>query len=141
MLEQMKSLVQANDICVLATVGGNRPHCSLMAYTCDETGEHIYMVTLKDSLKYRNISENRPVSLLIGTRGDAPRSGIRALTVSGQAETIVDPEQARLVRAKLLARHPHLAELTALPQAVVLCVTVNEFLLLDGISQAYRATV
>ena len=141
MLEQMKSLVCANDTCVLATAGGNRPHCSLMAYTSDDTGEHIYLITLKDSLKYRNITENRSVSLLIDTRGTGPRTETRALTVSGDAAPIADPEQARRVRAQLLARHPHLAELAALPQAVLLCVTIREFLLLDGILKAYRARV
>jgi nitroimidazol reductase NimA-like FMN-containing flavoprotein (pyridoxamine 5'-phosphate oxidase superfamily) len=141
MLEQMKSLVCTNDTCVLATVGGHRPHCSLMAYTSDDTGEHIYLITLKNSLKYRNIIENPSVSLLIDTRGVDPRSETRALTVSGEVDPIADPEQARRVRAKLLARHPHLAELAALPQAALLCVTIREFLLLDGVLKAYRATL
>ena len=80
MLEQMRSLVCANDTCVLATAGGNRPHCSLMAYTSDDTGTHIYLITLKDSLKYRNITENRSVSARVSVRGPVPRVSMRRLT-------------------------------------------------------------
>ena len=51
MLPEMKKLVQKKDLCVLATVSGSRPHCSLRAYVADEDCRKIYMVTLGDTKK------------------------------------------------------------------------------------------
>ncbi len=83
MLDQMKALARAKNICVLATVAGRKPHCSLMAYVCDERCEEIYMVTHKNTHKYKNLMHNPSVSLLIDTRENAPRAWARALTVAG----------------------------------------------------------
>ena len=39
MLKKMKKLVKDKDVCVLATVTENVPHCSLMSYVADrDTG-------------------------------------------------------------------------------------------------------
>jgi nitroimidazol reductase NimA-like FMN-containing flavoprotein (pyridoxamine 5'-phosphate oxidase superfamily) len=32
MLEEMKALAREKNSCVLATIAGNKPYCSLMAY-------------------------------------------------------------------------------------------------------------
>jgi nitroimidazol reductase NimA-like FMN-containing flavoprotein (pyridoxamine 5'-phosphate oxidase superfamily) len=68
MIEKMKALVKRKDICVLATVSENNPHCSLMAYVTDNDCREIYMVTNRQSTKFRNLSANPLVSLLIDTR-------------------------------------------------------------------------
>ena len=49
MLAEMKALAREKNICVLATVGGRKPHCSLMAYVTDENCTEIYMVTHKNT--------------------------------------------------------------------------------------------
>ena len=68
MLERMKAVVREKDICVLATVSGDKPHCSLMAYAADDDCREIYMVTHRKTNKYKNLKENPAVSLLIDTR-------------------------------------------------------------------------
>ena len=57
MLERMKDIVRRNDLCVLATVSGGKPHCSLMSYLSDEKGLEIYMVSHKQTKKYANLME------------------------------------------------------------------------------------
>ena len=51
MLDEMKTLAKHRDMCVLATVAGQKPYCSLMAYVTDENCEEIYMVTHKTTTK------------------------------------------------------------------------------------------
>lgn len=58
MLERMKQLVREKDICVLATVSGSKPHCSLMAYVTDEDCREIYMVSRRQTGKYRNLKKS-----------------------------------------------------------------------------------
>lgn len=42
MLDKIKTLICGNDICVLATVGPDGPHTSLMAYICNADGSEIF---------------------------------------------------------------------------------------------------
>ncbi len=140
MLERMKALAREKDICVLATISGNKPHCSLMAYATDDPCLEIYMVTHRRTAKYRNLEENRNVSLLIDTREEHHGTGRahgRALTVSGTFEPIADGEKRQSVRARLLERHPHLKEFMNDPDAEPLCIKVTSFLLLDGLTDAH----
>ncbi|MBN1850383.1 MAG: pyridoxamine 5'-phosphate oxidase family protein [Deltaproteobacteria bacterium] len=140
MIEKMKGLIKQKDMCVLATAFDNRPHCSLMAYVTDDDCGEFYMATGRETTKYKNLTANPQVSLLIDTReehaGDL-RPETRALTVSGVFEPIADEDRRRGIQTRLLGRHPHLRGLMEKPDAEILCVRVLSFLLLDGVSDAH----
>ena len=144
MIEKMKALVKRKDTCVLATVSENNPHCSLMAYVTDNDCREIYMVTNKQSTKFRNLSANPSVSLLIDTREEhtgMQRPDAQALTVSGVYQEIQDETKKTRIRSKLLEKHPHIKNLMDMPDAEVFCVKVTSFLLLDGVSEAHFETL
>jgi nitroimidazol reductase NimA-like FMN-containing flavoprotein (pyridoxamine 5'-phosphate oxidase superfamily) len=144
MLKSMKALVREKDICVLATISGTKPHCSLMAYATNDSCLEIYMVTHRRTTKYQNLTENPNVSLLIDTREEhhgAGRPHGKALTVSGTFEPIADVEKRKEVRAKLLERHPHLWDFMNDPDAEPICIKVISFLLLDGLTDAHFENV
>jgi nitroimidazol reductase NimA-like FMN-containing flavoprotein (pyridoxamine 5'-phosphate oxidase superfamily) len=139
MLRKMKKLLQEKDICVLATVSGNQPHCSLMAYVADEDGRQIYMVTLRDTKKFKNLIQNPAVSLLIDTREDdagSQRSRAKALTVNGVFQR-VEREKQTPMQARILERHPHLRELFAKGEAEIFCVRIESFQLLEGATDSH----
>ena len=140
MIERMKELVRRKDICVLATVAENKPHCSLMAYVTDDECKEIYMVTGRATTKFQNIAHNPSVSLLIDTRDEhtaACRSDAQALTVSGVFEKITDDNMKRKMREKLLQNHPHIRALLEEPDAEIIRIRIISFLLLQGVSQAH----
>jgi len=144
MLERIKSLVKEKDICVLATVSGDKPHCSLMAYVTDDDCREIYMVTRRESRKYENLMKNRSVSLLIDTREEhagSRRPEAKALTVSGTFKNIDDKNKKIQVRSKLPDRHPHVREFLDHPDAEIVCIRVESFLLLNGLTDAHYETV
>lgn len=140
MLEAIKTLIKSKDVCVLSTVSGGKPHCSLMSYVADEACSKFYMITLPGTKKYRNLEGNSAVSLLIDSREedvDRRRKDIRALTVSGVFQELKDPsEEARILR-QLLEKHPHLRELAESGRAKVFAVCVRSFQLLDGVSRSH----
>jgi nitroimidazol reductase NimA-like FMN-containing flavoprotein (pyridoxamine 5'-phosphate oxidase superfamily) len=140
MLEEIRALVKGKDTCVLATVGGGEPHCSLMAYVTDDECREIYMVTHRKTSKYRNLTENPSVSLLMDTREEhsgAQRPKTRALTVAGAYEKVDNEERKALYQAKLVERHPHMKEFIQDPDAELFCIKVASFLLLDGLTDAH----
>jgi nitroimidazol reductase NimA-like FMN-containing flavoprotein (pyridoxamine 5'-phosphate oxidase superfamily) len=144
MLEKMKNIVKANDLCVLATVSGGKPHCSLMSYISDDEVHEIYLVSHKKTKKYANLMENPMVSLLIDTREEEKgqrRIYIKALTVSGEFQTINDPVKKGFIREKFLNRHPHLIDFLNDPGAEIFSIKTKSFQLLDGVKDTLFETI
>ncbi|MBN1614452.1 MAG: pyridoxamine 5'-phosphate oxidase family protein [Deltaproteobacteria bacterium] len=143
MLEKIKELIGRNDVCVMATVSEKEPHCSLMSYIADKECREIYMMTLKDSKKYRNLRENNAVSLLIDSREEesGSRGRIKALTVKGAFARIEDEAARRNVWERLLEHHPQLQELEAAGDVEVFAVKIQSVQLLDGVSDAFFETL
>lgn len=144
MLNKMKDVIRSQDMCVLATVKGNKPHCSLMAYVTDEECRTIYMITHKNTAKYRNLTANPSLSLLIDTRlmdRGEDRQRAKALTVNGVFERIENSDKRFNILAKFLKNHVHLREFASHPDAEVLAVRIQSLQLLDGVTDAYYETL
>ncbi len=141
MLAEMKQLLRGKTLCVLATLAGGKPHCSLMAYVANKDGTEIYMATHRSTRKFRNITDNPAVSILIDTREEALPHLARALTVGGTCIRIEDDVRKQLVRNQLLAAHPHLEDFLSHQENEMLRVRIESFLLLKGLTEAYHATL
>ena len=144
MLEEMKELAREKGLCVLATVSESNPHCSLMAYATDEDCQEIYMVTQKGTKKYKNLISNPSVSLLIDTRAEQDISQplkAKALTIAGIFQEIDDECKRKLVRTKLVERHPYLAEFIDQGDTELICIKATSFLVLNGLEEAHFETV
>jgi general stress protein 26 len=144
MLEKMKDIVKGNDLCVLATVSEGKPHCSLMSYISDEKGQEIYLISHKQTKKYVNLMKNPTVSLLIDTREEKKgqrRIDIKALTVSGEFQTINDSVKKDLIRTKFLRKHPHLTDFLNDPGAEIFSIKIKSFQLLNGVKDTFFETI
>lgn len=140
MRKQIRDLIRENKFCVLATVSEGEPHCSLMSYATDDDCKEIYMATLKNTKKYRNLSINPSVSLLIDSRTTAGLDGhvqTRALTVHGTFLSGMGEQKGEALKKALMDRHPDLKDFFTNPAAEVIVVKVRTFQLLDGITDAY----
>jgi len=136
MLEEMKAMARAKNICVLATVTDNKPYCSLMAYVTDPACTEIYMVTHRRTQKYKNLLTNPAVSLMIDTRETSPRTKARAMTVEGVFAMVEDSHKLEQIRHRLLSIHPHLDQFMSHPEAEILRIKIKSFLLLDGLTRS-----
>jgi nitroimidazol reductase NimA-like FMN-containing flavoprotein (pyridoxamine 5'-phosphate oxidase superfamily) len=134
-LDKMKNLLKTGNLCVLATCAEGNPHCSLMAYITDGAVTTVYMVTLKQTQKYRNFLQNPQASLLVDTRQEQPppaRAGIQALTVSGTFQPIAEEDEKERIVREMAERHPQLRELLANSDVEPFAIKIHSFLLLDG---------
>jgi nitroimidazol reductase NimA-like FMN-containing flavoprotein (pyridoxamine 5'-phosphate oxidase superfamily) len=144
MLEKMKEMVRFQKMCVLATVSGGQPHCSLMSYAVDDDCREIYLLTFKNTKKYKNMNNNPAVSLLIDTREEdhgEMRRHAKALTANGVFVEVTDPARRDMIKARLLARHPQLHILAENPDAEYFAVRIKSLQLLEGVSEASFATL
>lgn len=130
-------------MCVLATCYDNKPHCSLMAYLPNQEADIVYMVTRKKTHKYKNLLENPNVSLLIDTRtqeGPLGRAAVQALTISGICTPVQEPAERDSVCSQIVIQHPHLKELAEHPDAAIISIKLDSFLLLDGALKAHHVS-
>ena len=137
MLEKMKELVRKKNICVLSTVSGNKPYCSLMAYITDATCEEIYMVTHKNTTKFNNLQNNPSVSLLIDSRETRPRFNAQALTIDGVFIPLLDENKKQNIRDRMLESFPHMKDFMHHPESKLIRIKINSFLLLDGLTESH----
>lgn len=88
--------------------------------------------------------ENPTVSLLIDTREEErgeKRIFIKALTVSGEFQTIKDFGKKETIRLKFLKNHPHLTDFLNDPGTEIFCIRIKSFQLLDGVKDAFYETI
>jgi nitroimidazol reductase NimA-like FMN-containing flavoprotein (pyridoxamine 5'-phosphate oxidase superfamily) len=137
MINRIKTLIKRKTSCVLATTDGNTPHCSLMAYIVAKEGDRLYLVTPRNTKKFKNIKHHPGVSLLIDTRGEQSRSHTEALTVTGTCHILEDIEKISKVKEAFKRQHPHLEALIGKGSIAFLCVAFESFLFLEGPEKAY----
>ncbi|MFZ2632380.1 MAG: pyridoxamine 5'-phosphate oxidase family protein [Desulfosalsimonadaceae bacterium] len=144
-MDPITEVIRTGHLCVLSTISGDRPYSSLMRYMANDRCTEIYLVTHKNTTKYRNLLQNPHVSLLMDTRMRTAISDIQALSIEGVAFTVADADKQASDRASIvdrfIHRHPDVAEFVRHPDAAVICVEVHEFLLLNGIRDAHRVKV
>lgn len=137
MIDKIRQLVKNEKLCVLATSMDNNPYCSLMSYAADDDCRKLYMVTMTDSEKYRNLKNNDAVSILIDTRGSKTDMPVKALTITGRFFEIRDEEKIVEAKDKLKKRHPALEPFFNSGPSSVFYVEIRSLLLLDGFNRSH----
>ena len=137
MRTDIRDLIQSNNVCVLATVSEGEPHCSLMTYATNNDSHEIYMITQRETKKYRNLKGNPSVSLLIDTRKTDNKNRTKALTITGTFQSSVDENKKSIILASLLEKNSNLKEFIDDPATEIIVVQVRAVQLLDGIKDSY----
>jgi nitroimidazol reductase NimA-like FMN-containing flavoprotein (pyridoxamine 5'-phosphate oxidase superfamily) len=138
MISIAKNMIADNNLCVLSTCGDVQPNSSLMQYICDDSCTKLFMLTLRESQKQQSIEKNPRVSLLIDTRTDATRDQepIKSLTVYGQAEFIQDTPRKNELISRLVQKNNNLQVLAGDSNCLVIQVSAEKLLLLDGVAKS-----
>ena len=137
MRKDIRDLIKLNNVCVLATVSEGKPHCSLMSYAADIDSREIYMITQRETKKYRNLEGNQSVSLLIDTRQTDSKNQIKALTITGTFQSSIDENKKSNIKISLLKINPNLKEFIDDPSSEIIIVQVKAVQLLDDIKESY----
>jgi len=137
MRSDIKKIISGNKVCVMATVANGVPHCSLMSYATNNDCREIYMATLKETKKYRNLIANPSVSLLIDTRDADATGNTRALTVTGIVQAINDNQKISEIRKSLLKKHPDLKDFFNNPDTQIIVIKATALQLLNNVTDSY----
>ncbi len=128
--EEMKTVVRnlfaAQSLAVLATHNAGQPYANLVAFVGSDDLKEILFATPRPTRKYRNITADSRVALLINNSINNPSDfhQAAAATATGVAETVQSHEK-NIFLESYLARHPHLQAFIEAPSTACLRVKVN----------------
>ena len=138
MIDRINDFLKKQSNCVLATVRQGHPHCSLMSYVTDPDVQFVYMVTHRNTSKYRNLLDNPNVSLLVDDRKQrVDKHHTCALTVHGTFQSLPTDVQQSSVRPRFLERHADMHRFIEHPETEFISIRIVSFLFLDGIVDAH----
>lgn len=143
MLDKVEKIIQENTLCVLCTETNGSPYCSLMTYILMDNLDTLYMISTRESRKYKNLLTNPQVSILIDTRQNhdqATAQKIASVTFEGIFQPLKDSE-SQTIRTSLTNSHPELEEFLKDPNCSIFSIQLKSFLLLDGPIDSYHGTL
>ncbi len=126
-IQRIKKVIDSQSVAVLGTSRNDEPYSCLVAYAATDDVNHFIFATMRQRLKYRNLSINPRVSLIIDDRDEKSSdfNETTSITVIGTARDIVGPERDENA-ALLLRRHPSLTDFVNSPECAVIQVDVDK---------------
>ena len=121
-------------LAVLATEHDGQPHTSLIAITPFENLRQIIFATYRNTLKYRNISHNNKVAVLIESEGGKRKVLQKSifLTIIGHAEEISTDENEAAYQAHL-KRHPEMESFMLSSDCALIRVIAQSYQIVKGV--------
>ena len=136
----LKDVISTQYFAVLNSLGEGLPYSNLVSFAITEDLRSLVFVTDRNTRKYRNITENSNISLLIDNRTNRP-SDIKqavAITVIGTAREELNDKSS--LQAILIARHPQLKGFVNDPDSALIRVEVREYVI-AGFDRKQRVVI
>lgn len=132
LIQQVRELLQSQQLSVLATHNKGQPYASLVAFAATQDLKEIYFATSRATRKYANLKADPRVAMLVDSRSNEVTDFHRATaaTVVGEAREVDDAQRDSIARL-YLARHPHLKEFVQSPTCALLRVRVKTYYLVS----------
>jgi len=124
----LRDLLSRQRLGVLATHGAGGPYASLVAFAADDHLRHLTFATTRATRKYRYLTEEPRVAMLVDSRSDDDLDfhGATAATAVGPVAEL-EGEVRDEARARFVERHPHLAGFVAAPTTALLALDVETY--------------
>jgi general stress protein 26 len=140
--EYVEEALQSNQLAVLATVGDDQPHASLIAITPFKGFRQLIFATYRNTRKFRNLAANGKVAVLIEGENE-DKSGIQdgfVITAYGSAKEINMDANDDAMQAHLL-KYPELMSFTSEPDCALVLINVENYQLVQGIDNVVWCSV
>lgn len=132
--EYVEEALYSNKLAVLATVGDDQPHASLIAITPFEGFRKLIFATYRNTRKFRNLAFNGKVAVLIEGKNEE-KSGIQngfVITAYGNAVEFSISENDSALQAHL-QKYPELLSFTSDTDCALILVKVENYQVVQGI--------
>jgi hypothetical protein len=130
--EYIEGILKSKRLAVLATEGDGQPHASLIAITPYERFRQLIFATYRNTLKFRNITNNKKVAVLFES-SDIVIKGLHkriVLTIIGHAEEISRDGIAFQAHAK---EHPEMESFMLSSDCALILVIAQSYQVVLGV--------
>lgn len=136
--EKIYEIMTNQQFGVLATIENGVPHTSIVAFTVTNSLRTILFLTKQEGRKYKNISSNPKVTILVDHRPQSSKkiTGSFAVTATGTAKP-VDLKSANATKELFLFCHPSLSEYLDDPAFALVSITISNYEVSNGISEVH----
>ena len=124
----LRKLLNAQPLAVLATQSRGQPYASLVAFACSDDLRFLYFATTRATRKYANLSDDSRVAMLVDNRSNKAsdfRSAMAA-TATGKAKEVDSAERDGALKL-YLAKHPQLKDFVHSPTCALCEIKVQTF--------------
>jgi heme iron utilization protein len=133
---RLSALFRAQRLAVVATATEGAPYTSLVAFYSTPDLRSIVFATLRSTSKYRNLSKEPRVSVLVDDRDNTPGDIAGAVTASAMGRAgEVRRGRARMSRL-FLKKHPYLAGFLRSRDCALICVRPERYIFVDRFQEA-----
>jgi nitroimidazol reductase NimA-like FMN-containing flavoprotein (pyridoxamine 5'-phosphate oxidase superfamily) len=133
MKDTVDSLLSQQAQCVLATLGDKELALHLMAYAISTDLDEIYLASLENTQKVKNMRANPNVTCLWDNRTGNNADHIAGLAMSGFGKANeLSGEPARLAQRSLLQRNATLEPLLSEPSVVIFALQIDRYQWVEG---------
>lgn len=131
-LNQIKKLFDSQRFAVLSTQKKDQPYASLVAIAATDDLCQIIFLTPETTRKYKNLTGNPKVAILINDSQNQADDIYKAVcvTATGTTEIIKNNRKDELLKL-FTARHPHLKTFAADSKTALICMSVDTFILVS----------
>jgi nitroimidazol reductase NimA-like FMN-containing flavoprotein (pyridoxamine 5'-phosphate oxidase superfamily) len=139
MKETVASLLEKQMQCVLATLSGQKPALHLMAYAFSADLDEIYLASMIETQKVRNMRDSHHVTCLWDNRTGNNSDHTEGVAMSGFGTAReLTGETARSVGSLLLERNASLKQLLTDPAVVIFAIDIESYQWVEGYTRAMR---
>ncbi|MFW9889932.1 MAG: pyridoxamine 5'-phosphate oxidase family protein [Candidatus Thorarchaeota archaeon] len=140
--EKLTQLFDSQLIAVLGTSSDDDPYTCLVGFKFTSDLRNVIFATMRNRLKYRQISSNPRVSLIIDDRKNSPSdfSHATSATIIGTARDTEEPERARLADM-LVEKHPFLSDFVKDPNCAIMKVMVEKMYVVGDFERVQKISM
>jgi heme iron utilization protein len=130
----VKHLFERQRLGALATRSDTFPYCNLIAFTPVHDIKSLIFVTPRATSKYRNLSQNKNVALLVDNRCEVGADCTTGIAVTSLGHAVeIDAGQTDYYRQLHSKRHEHLVDFINLPDIVFFEIHVQKYIIVQGV--------
>lgn len=130
-------LLATQRLAVLSTQYHGEPYANLVGFAADTDLRRIFFATPETTRKYRNLTADPRVALLIDSRShqEADFHQAAAVTAVGKAAVVDLSADGESAADRYLSRHPYLVDFLRAPTTRLIQVFVDRYVLVENFQE------
>lgn len=136
---QIKQLLSSQRLGVLSTHYQGHPYSSLVAFSSSQNLREVYFATAKTTRKFRNLNQDKRVSMLIDNRSNeiSDFHDAMAVTVMGTAEVVKGADKTDVMDIHLI-KHPYLTDFVTSASCALVVIHVEKYVLVRRFQEVFE---